>query len=190
VLSGGATFGPGKTGNGLSLNGTSAFADVGVTLVDTTRSFSLVSWAEFDVVATNVWEFALSEDDVEGSLFGLKLRGDTGSDFDFDFETSDTATPGFLVAQSTVGAQAGVWYHLAGVYDASAQTMKVYVDGALSATTAVTQALPPASGHFLMGRGLYNGATTGFLAGTIDEVAVYAGALSDAQVAAIYNAQR
>ena len=100
------------------------------------------------------------------------------------------ATPGFLVAQSSVGGQSGVWYFLAGVYDASAQTMKIYVDGSLSATTPVTQAFLPATGHFVMGRGLYNAAATGFLDGTIDEVAVYDGALTDAQVAGIYDAEK
>jgi hypothetical protein len=189
VFAGGASWGPGKEGTGLALNGTTGYADVGVTLVDTTKSFSVVSWAS--LTAINSWEIAVSEDDVTGSLFGLKLRGDGTNDFDFDVETSDVMNPGFVVAQSTSTAQATVWTHLAGVYDASGSgALKVYVNGALQANAAVGQSLLAATGHLVIGRGLYNGVTGSFLNGTLDEVAVYSGALSDAQVAAIYAAQK
>jgi hypothetical protein len=43
-----------------------------------------------------------------------------------------------------------------------------------------------ASGHLLIGRGLYNSGTGSFVHGTLDDVLVYSGALTDAQVATIY----
>jgi hypothetical protein len=80
--------------------------------------------------------------------------------------------------------------HLAGVYDASGGgALKVYVDGSLQANAAVGQTLLAATGHFVIGRGLYNGATGSFLGGTVDDVAVYDVALTDAQVAAVYGGQ-
>jgi hypothetical protein len=189
VLVAGASWGPGKEGAGLVLDGTSGYADVGVALVDTRASFSVVSWAKLATI--DAWAVAVSEDDVNGSMFGLKLRGDATNDFDFDFETSDVVSPGFVVAQSVSRASADVWVHLAGVYDATGTaTIKVYVDGVLEATSPVSQAFAPASGHLVMGRGLYNGLHGSFLHGTLDEVAVYDAALSDAQVAAIYAAER
>jgi hypothetical protein len=189
VLTGGATWATGKEGTGLALNGTTGYADVGVALVDTTKSFSVVSWANLTIV--NAWAVVVSEDDVIGSLFGLKLRGDNSNQFDFDVETSDVMSPGFVVAQATSTAQASTWVHLAGVYDADgAGTMKMYVNGAPEATAAVGHTLLGATGHLVIGRGLYNGATGSFVNGTLDEVAVYAGALSDAQVAAMYAAQK
>ena len=187
VFVGGATWGTGKEGTGLKLDGSTGYADVGVTLVDTTKSFSIMSWA--NLVIVNDWEVAVSEDDVNGSLFGLNLRGDGSNQFDFDVETSDVVSPGFMVAQSTVTATANAWVHLAGVYDASGTgALKLYVNGAL-ANTVVGQSLIAASGHFVIGRGLYNDAKGSFVNGTLDEVALYGGALSDAQVAAIFATQ-
>jgi hypothetical protein len=189
VFVGGASWGTGKEGTGLALDGSTGYADVGLTLINTTQSFSVVSWANLIVV--NNWEVAASEDDVNGSLFGLKLRGDGSNQFDFDAETSDALSPGFVVAQSTTTATANVWVHLAGVYDASGTgTMKLYVNGSLEASSAVGQSLIGATGHFVIGRGLYNDGKGSFVNGTLDEVAVYGGALTDAQVAAIYTSQK
>lgn len=189
TLVGGASWTTaGKEGAGLALDGVTGYADVGVTLVTTTSSFTVMTWASFAVVGP--WQVALSEDDVTGSLFGLKARGDGSNEFDFDAELSDVTSPGFIVAQSTTVAQAKTWVHLAGVHDASGSgAMKLYVNGALQANAAVGQSLLAATGHFVIGRGLYNGATGSFLNGTVDEVAVYGAALTDAQVASIYDSE-
>jgi Concanavalin A-like lectin/glucanases superfamily len=179
----------GKKGAGLALDGVSGYADVGMTLVATTGSFTVMTWASFAVVGP--WQVAVSEDDATGSLFGLKLRGDASSQFDFDAELTDAQNPAFVVAQSTSLAQATTWVHLTGVHDASGSgAMKTYVNGVLQANAAVGQTLLGATGHFLIGRGLYDGVAGSFLDGTVDEVAVYGSALTDAQVAAIYDAQK
>jgi hypothetical protein len=189
TLVGGASWAvAGKEGTGLALDGVTGYADIGSTLINTTASFSVLCWANLTVV--NSWEIALSQDDVTGSLFGLKLRGDGTNTFDFDVETSDVMTPGFVVAQSTTTAVAATWVHLAGVYDASAGSLTLYVNGAAQADAAVGQSLLASSGHFVIGRGLYNGVTGSFLNGTLDEVEVHAAALTSAQVAAIYAAEQ
>jgi hypothetical protein len=178
----------GKEGAALSLDGATGYADIGSTLIDTAQSFSVLCWAKLTVV--NAWEVALSQDDVTGSLFGLKLRGDATNEFDFDVETSDTTNPGFVVAQSTATAVAATWVHLAGVYNATGTgTMTVYVNGAAQATAAVGQALGASNGHFVIGRGLYNTVTGSFVNGLIDEVEVHSGAMSGGGVAAIYTAE-
>jgi hypothetical protein len=186
ALVGGATWGTGKVGGGLELDGLTGFADVGVALVDTTASFSVVAWAQF--YEANAWEVTTSQDGVNGSLFALKLRGDATDTFDFDAETSDFLTPGFIVAQSSSKLTVEEWVHLAGVYDASGSgTLKVYVNGSLETTTPVAQHLPTGTGHFILGRGLYNEVRGSYLRGVLDEVAAYDVALTDAQVAAIYT---
>jgi hypothetical protein len=189
TLVGGASWAAtGKEGTGLALDGATGYADLGASLIDTTQSFSVLCWAKLAVV--NTWEVALSQDDVTGSLFGLKLRGDATNDFDFDVETTDVTNPGFVVAQSTTVASAQTWVHLAGVYDASGGgTLQIYVNGALQATAALGQTLLPSTGHFVIGRGLYNAAAGSFFNGTIDEVEVHAAALTSAQIAAVYAAE-
>lgn len=186
VFVGGAFWGPGKAGSGLLLDGISGYADVGVPLVDMRKSYSVLVWAK--LTSTTTWATALSEDAVRGSAFGLKLRGDGTNDFDFDVETSDQPNPGFLVAESTTKARPLVWVHLAGVYDANAKgALKLYVNGTLEATTATEQTFAAAGGHFVIGRGLYNGTIGSYFSGTLDEVAVYDSALSDAEVKAIFG---
>jgi hypothetical protein len=178
----------GKEGTGLALDGATGYADTGVTLIDTSQSFSVLAWIKLNQV--NAWEIAASQDDVNGSLFGLKLRGDSTDAFDFDIETNDSTSPGFVVSQSVTTAASQTWYHLAGVYNsASGGTLKIYVNGALQANAAVQQAVLASTGHFVMGRGLFSGAKGSWLNGTIDEVEVYGGPLSDAQVSAVYTAQ-
>ena len=56
--------------------------------------------------------------------------------------------------------------------------------------TPVGQALLAATGHFELGRGLYNDVAGAYLHGTIDEVEVFDGALTDAQVASVYAMQK
>jgi hypothetical protein len=189
VLMGGASWSDaGKEGAGLALDGTTGYADVGVTLVDTSKSFSVLCWAKLNVA--NTWEAIASQDDVNGSLFGLKLRGDD-FDFDFDVETSDVIGPGFVVAQSTTVGVAQTWFHVAGVYDASGGgALKIYVNGALQASAAIGQSVLASTGHFVIGRGLYNSATGSFFNGTLDEIEVHSGALTDSQVGAIFAAQQ
>jgi hypothetical protein len=190
TLVGGATFtAAGKQGAGLALDGATGYADVGLPLVDTAASFSVLAWANLS--ATGAWEVVLSEDDTTGSLFGLKLRGDGSNQFDFDAERTDVTSPAFVVAQSTTVAQTSTWVHLAGVYDATGNgTLKLYVNGAVQANAAVGQPLLAATGHLLVGRGLYNGVQGSYVHGTLDEVAVYGTALTDAQVAAVYASQK
>jgi hypothetical protein len=192
MLVGGASWGTGHKGGGLVLDGASGYADVGVTLIDTTKSYSVMAWVNLGAFnPSQSWEVFLSEDDKVGSLFTLKLRGDNSSQFDFDLETSDTVSPGFVVAQSKTLASKGVWVHLAGVYDASnSGAAAIYVNGVNEATAAVNQGVLGTVGDFLIGRGRYNNANTSYVLGTIDQVAVYGGPLTGDQVSAIYAAQQ
>jgi hypothetical protein len=179
----------GKQGGGLALDGATGYADVGATVIATTGSFSVLAWA--NLTTLGAWEVVLSEDDATGSLFGLKLRGDGSNQYDFDVERTDVTSPVFVVAQSTSVAPAATWVHLAGVYDTGGNgALRLYVNCALQSNAAVGQPLLAATGHLLIGRGLYNGAAGSYLHGTIDEVAVYGVALSDAQVGAVYAAQK
>jgi hypothetical protein len=66
----------------------------------------------------------------------------------------------------------GVWYHLAGVYDAVAQTASLYVNGAL-ADKIFNVAPRAASGNTGIGRGWFNDSATDFNDAAIDDVRFY-----------------
>ncbi|MCC6830880.1 MAG: heparinase II/III family protein [Thermoleophilia bacterium] len=77
----------------------------------------------------------------------------------------------------------GVWHHVVASYDGTA--MRLWVDGELYGTTATTLALLDAGTFQLGGRGAY-----GYLAGDLDEVAVYDRAIAPRQVATHLAAAR
>jgi hypothetical protein len=83
---------------------------------------------------------------------------------------------------------AGVWTHLAAVYDAQEHKLRLYVDGQAVDETDHAGAWN-AAGALLMGRGQVSNVTVSqYLTGAIDDVRVYSGALSDQAVFDIYRA--
>ena len=108
--------------------------------------------------------------------------------FALSVRASDSSAATITEALSTTLAQAGVWYHLVGVYSLAAQTISLYVNGALQATTAFTTPWQ-ATGNTLIGQDMFNGAAADFVSGKIDAVALYSSALTAAQVAALNQPQ-
>ena len=79
------------------------------------------------------------------------------------------------------------WHHVAAV--ASGTNLKIFFDGVIQGTggTATTNYGSSTFGFNIGGGGIFD-ATTNFFRGTIDEVAVFARALSDADVSDLYQA--
>ncbi len=65
--------------------------------------------------------------------------------------------------------RAGVWYHIAGVYDGS--KMKLYINGVLDNTVAASGTIYTSTDALIMGREYYTGAN--LLKGQVDEVRVW-----------------
>jgi alpha-L-arabinofuranosidase len=150
-------------------------------VLDTTRSYSVAAWVKLKDVSG--YQTFVSQDGDFQSAFFLQLRGDTGQ---FSF----TIPYGFFIyAQSGFTPVTDRWYHLAGVYDASAQTASLYVDGALVNTV---YNVPPraSSGLTGIGRGWYNNDRVDYTHAALDDIRFYAAALSASdvyKVAAIGN---
>ncbi len=162
----------------LSTNGTStANAATAGSIVTTTSSFTVSAYAR--LTALGGPRTIASQDGNLASGFALQLRAD--DKFAFARAASDTASPTISSAVSTAAAVAGQWYHLAGVYDASAATLSLYVNGGLQQTVSAPAAWN-ASGKFVMGRGKSNGAAAEFWNGAIDDVRVYNGPLTATEI--------
>jgi hypothetical protein len=98
------------------------------------------------------------------------------------------SVPGALVT-STSAAQVGVWTHLTGVYDAGRSQIRLYVNGRLEATTAVTFTPMASSGPLLVGRAWFHDQYVDRWVGGVDDVTAYQGALNDTMVLALYSSQ-
>jgi alpha-L-arabinofuranosidase len=151
-------------------------------IIDTSTSFTVSAWV--NLASTSGFQTFVSEDGTQVSGFYLQLRGDTGRFALTRLAYDSTAAYGAIASASAIVPQPGVWYQLTGVYDATAQTVSLYVDGQLQQTT---HALAPwsATGPLAVGRGFYNGNPTDWVSGSIDDVRAYAGVLPARDIRAL-----
>lgn len=162
----------------------------------TDESFSVSAWVSLDSVpARNMT--VVSQDGSQQSAFFLGTRIYSGvPKWAFAMENADSATT--VVFTHTYGDpitddDTGAWVHLVGVYDASAQTQTLYVNG-ISAMTADRTARWNAAGTFNIGKAKYTPAggtahTADRVAGSIDAVRAYAGVLTPDMVKRLYETE-
>jgi hypothetical protein len=164
----------GVNGNALQFN--NSYVDTGASLVDTAvQNYSVAAWVRIDDL--NGFQTAVSQDGDANSGYFLQYS-DQDDRFAFSFVGARALAP----APPTPGQ----WYHLVGVRDAAAGTLKLYVDGALVGQTSACLG-SPATGHTVIGRAKYGGNQVDFWRGAIDQVHVYDRALSDAEVTQLYS---
>ncbi len=150
--------------------------------VDTTKSYTVAAWVKLS--SLDGFQTLVSIDGRSVSGFFLQLRGDTGR-LTLSAISQDRVAPGPTATASMTDKPAlNTWYHLAGVYDAAAQTITLYVNGVKQETVPYTHAFK-VSGPTAIGRGFFNGAPADFVHGAIDDVRFYQSALPAADIAAL-----
>ncbi|MFI6762137.1 LamG domain-containing protein [Micromonospora sp. NPDC050417] len=87
------------------------------------------------------------------------------------------------VATSDAPAATNAWVHLTGVFDAASGSVRLYVNGVRQAVTG-TGAAGLESYPLYVGAG---GPTGGYLSGAVDQVKLFAGAMSDGAVASLHD---
>ncbi len=138
--------------------------------MDPYDSFSISTWVKGGglnqvIIAPTVGPILLQADHVEGNLMTA-----------FMFYTDD-----FLFSQTQIID--GQWHHVGLVWDASAMTRTLYVDGVEVAAGTVTKCPYHGSGRLQIGT--WDSPSTGLWSGLIDDVRVYKGALTAEQIAAL-----
>ena len=182
ALQGATWTSAGEYGNALSFNGSTSYVDLGSpAALKTTGSMTWEAW---------VFPVANPPDDGQIIAFSnntgwqLKTSPDTGPR---TFGVAVSATSGRTQRYSKTVLTLNTWYHVAGVYNATARTLDIYVngvldDGTLRGTVPAAQVLPT-------GINVNIGRRTGgfYFNGRIDEVRVYNRALSAAEIQADMN---
>ncbi|HSC02424.1 MAG TPA: alpha-L-arabinofuranosidase C-terminal domain-containing protein [Solirubrobacteraceae bacterium] len=175
TLAGGASWGPGVVGpSALSLGGNQQYAAGAGPVIDTTQSFTVSAWVNLN--NTNGYQTFVSQDGSQVSGFYLQLRGDSHR-FAFTHLAYDSPSAlGTIATASAVIPQPGEWYLLTGVYNATKDTIALYVNGTLQQTQSNSGSWG-ASGPLAVGRGKFAGNLVDFVSGRIDDVQAYSGVL-------------
>ncbi|GIH62415.1 hypothetical protein Msi02_32320 [Microbispora siamensis] len=185
ATSGGATWTGGHNGSGgVSFNGTDGYAETSGPVLHTDESFTVAAWVRLTTTSTSGrWVTAVSQNGAAFSAFVLSYNG---SQWAFALHASDVDDPAKWRVAADQPVQAGVWTHLAGVYDAGTREMRLYVNGRLAAST--TGAAPFDAARTLdLGRARVSSAWGDRWPGDVDDVRAYQGVLSDQQIVTLFN---
>lgn len=182
TLSGAASWTYGWLDGALALDGVDGHAQTGGPVADTRNSFTVTAWTQLDHLPTaDTTAVAQAGDRAAG--FQLGFDQEQGR-WVFGMATADTDAASVVRTRSDAIPTPLEWTHLAGVYDALAGQLRIYVNGRLASSTVVDHVSTwNATGPLQLGRTKAEGAFTGYWPGAVDDVRVYDSALSAEQIA-------
>jgi hypothetical protein len=173
-------------GQTATFNGTSSYLYTPAPVVDRTKSFAVAAWVKLgnvgDPLPTDNRSIVAQEGDTTSS-FTLGYLNDGGRQkFAAWMHTVDAnPTAAYAPAVAPTSPAMGVWTHVAGVYDAAAGTLTLYVNGqpVASSTIGAVQAWSTARRISVGREKHYSSATTKYWKGQIADVQVFDRALVD-----------
>jgi hypothetical protein len=170
TLSGATWNVAGKFGGALSFNGTSAMLTIAdANSLDLTTGMTIEAWV--NPTAGTAWRTVVLKENLGSLAYSLYSANNASRPAGFVHMTSDVGATG------TAAAPINAWTHLAMTYDGAA--LRLYFNGALVRTTAVTGAMATGTGALRIGGNVVWGE---YFKGMIDEVRVYNRALSAAEI--------
>ncbi|MCX6619389.1 MAG: LamG domain-containing protein, partial [Acidobacteria bacterium] len=193
----GADFAAGVVGQGFSLSGVSQYLDVGnpAALRVSAGDFTVDTWVKFNSLTHPPGSVTGPAGDMsimdKMSATGINQDGwrlfkQDNNHFWFCLGGGGAngcgGGPSTLVQSATV-ATTGVWYHVTAVKTSS--TISIYVNGVKETTTSLGPFTDTHAASLKIGASAAEGS---YLNGLVDEAEVFNRALSDAEIATIYNA--
>ncbi|MEU8111986.1 LamG-like jellyroll fold domain-containing protein [Micromonospora sp. NPDC048947] len=169
--------------SGLAVDGLSGQAVTAAPVLRTDQSYTVSAWARWNggVGPRTV----MAQDGGQISGFFLTCRNDPSGRPKWSLlsRTIDSTSSSSRIVYGS-DCVANSWVHLTAVQDVTAQNLSLYVNGQLSG--AVSAPTPwSAEGAFTVGRARY-GVLADYFTGDIDRVRAWQGALSDADIAALF----
>ena len=173
----------GKYRNALSFNGTRSYVDLkDPTQLRLTGSMTLSAWVYATANPGDDGQIIAKSDNNNG--WQLKSSPDTGP-HTFGIAISNGSS--HIQRYSAAARSLNVWYHVAGVYNATARTLDIYVNGVLN-NGKLSGTVPASQSNANVNVNI--GRRTGgyYFRGTIDEVHIFNRALSQVEIQADMNA--
>jgi hypothetical protein len=163
----------GKYGGAATFDGTTSWVTVNdANALDLTSGMTLEAWVYPTALGTG-WRTVIFKEKTGGLIYSLYANESTQR------ALTQLNIGGELNAWSTTQLPLNTWSHIAGTWDGT--TLKMWVNGVLAGTRAVTGTLTNSTGVLRIGG---NSIWSEWFAGRIDEVRVYNRALSQAQLQA------
>ncbi|GAA2396760.1 LamG domain-containing protein [Nonomuraea africana] len=182
TLGGGAAWTQGWLGGALAVDGTAGYAAAAGPAIRTDQSFTASAWVQLDTLPA-ADSVAVAQSGKRTSAFALGYTAQ-GPRWGFAMIDADADAPTLVMARSDAVPHTMEWTHLAGVYDAPARKLRVYVGGQLVASAQADHySTWNADGPLQLGRGIFAGTMTAHWPGVLDDVRTYQGALGDDDIA-------
>jgi hypothetical protein len=156
-------------------------------VIRTDDSYTLSAWVKPERFAKGS-RSVISQSGTSMSAFFLQYRWDDNAaapSWNFFVPDADKEAAKWSQVRSPAPVVAGQWTHLAAVYDESVPELRLYVNGVQSGPSAPIEPLNwNATGATQVGRSMFLGKLTDPWLGAIDEVRIYSGVRSAADIAA------
>ena len=190
TLQNGASFAAGMVGQAFSFDGLDDFVSIPSPVSPSSTSLTIEAWVKpAGFAGVNSLPVLAADNGAPVFLFGIYTDFNPVNARRVVFQDRDNQGNEILVV-GTSRLSPGEWYHIALVWDRTARSASVYVNGAQEATASnVSQ--DPSTLPFLQAIGAVtrNGAPlTPTFNGLIDELEVYNRVLTSQEIAAIFNA--
>ena len=179
TINGTPTWVAGQLAGALKLSGSSNYVNCGVIPIATNGTGAISACCWLNRAASGDHKLASNRQvsNAAGGGFTVTIYNDR-----MEMDLCD-ATSRVLSRDATRPTIPGIntWVHLAWVYDDAANTLKLYVNGALTTTATVAQSIGLSTAYFRIGA---DGPTPGYyINGTVDDFRLCDHAMSDAEVA-------
>lgn len=142
-----------------------------------TGSLTLSAWIKPESVSSGTYNIIAKWD---GSNESYRLYQSTNT-IVLEVESGNTVT-------SSTTLSASSWYHVVGTYDSTTQTGRVYINGALDATsTSFPSSIGDDAGRFHIGAEDSSTTAANFYDGVIDDVRVYSRTFTASEISSLYT---
>jgi hypothetical protein len=179
TLNGSPTYVAGRTGNAVSLSGSSQYVSLPSGIVSGLNDFTISTWVKITTLSTwsRIFDFGT------GTTVNMFLTPQSGNGVRFAITTNGSGSEQRI--NGTAALATGTWVHVA--VTLSGNTGTLYVNGAVVGTNT-SMTLKPSSlgttGNNWIGRSQYSDP---YLNGQIDNFRIYNRALSASEISSLYS---